>query len=96
VTDFAETNGSLRRFYLRKRLAATREGSNFIEVWKAKQQAEPGTALPADFPARAALISAGYSTAEDLDGADAAELRNNAGLRAAEAAAVLTAASALL
>lgn len=96
MTDFAETNGSLRRFYLRKRLAASREDSSLTDVWKGKQEAESGTALPADFPSRAALVSAGYSTAEDLDGADTDELRNNAGLHAAQAAAVLTAAAALL
>lgn len=94
--DFAETNRRVRRFYLMKRLAALREQSGFDQVWQAKQEAEPGTALPSDFPNRAALVSAGYSTAEDLDGADADELRNNAGLHAAQATEVLNAAAALL
>ena len=59
-------------------------------VWQAKQEAEPGTDLPADFPSLSALQAAGYSTDTDLDGADLTELRA-AGLSNRAAQAVLDA-----
>lgn len=67
------TVNNTRRFYLLKRIYARQ---NNIEdgVWIAKQIAIAGVALPASFPHRAALAEHGYTTREDLDGADADEL----------------------
>lgn len=66
---------TLRRFYLLKRRKARAFGDKGLEgVWRQKQEAESGTALAATFPAFAALSSAGYTTEEDLDGADIDEL----------------------
>lgn len=86
-----------RRYYLHKRLF-----SNAIcdlalrDVWRAKQEAEPGTALPSGFPHKAALEAAGYTTVQDIDGADQDELRKYVSLRPYEADAVIAAAAALL
>jgi hypothetical protein len=82
---------SPRRYYLLKRQVADRRGEQALaSTWRAKQEATPGTALAANYPARAALVAAGYSTVEDLAGADVAELRS-AGLSTADAAAALAA-----
>lgn len=43
-------------------------------VWRAKQEVQPGTPLPAAFPFRAELFAAGYQAREDLLGADQDEL----------------------
>lgn len=43
-------------------------------VWRWKQERQPGTALPDTFPLLTELDAAGYTTVEDLDGADVAEL----------------------
>lgn len=84
----------VRRFYLLKRLAARRvceeEG-----VWISKQAEQPGAELPADFPFLSALAAAGYSTAEDLQGACVDELYESVGLAPREARAVLEAAAAI-
>lgn len=58
-------------------------------VWKSKQEAQPGTALPATFPFLSDLADAGYTTREDLDGADEYELKRIALLDAYSAQAVL-------
>jgi hypothetical protein len=79
-----------RRYYLGKRLEAAVRGSSLAEVWQAKQEAEPGTSLAADFPYRSRLVAAGYSTVEDLDGATVDELKQ-AGFSEREASAVLAA-----
>lgn len=82
---------TLRRYYLRKRLSCAAVGdTDLAAVWQAHQEAAPGVALPADFPARAALAAAGYTTAEDLGDADRAELAR-AGLTYSECSAVLAA-----
>lgn len=86
---------SPRRYYLLKRIAAKAEDDGLEGVWRHKQEQESGTALPANFPLRATLVAAGYSTEEDLDGADAAELTKNTGLSTHQANAVLTAAADL-
>lgn len=83
-----------RRYYLLKRLAA-RRACEEEGVWLSKQEAQPGTALAADFPFRTKLVEAGYSTSEDLDGACPDELYEFAGLFAPEAATVIAAAAAL-
>jgi hypothetical protein len=68
--------GSPRRYRLLKRLEARRQGDAGLEgAWRSKQEATtPATALPADFPFLTTLAAAGYSTEEDLTGADADEL----------------------
>lgn len=86
-----------RRFYLLKVFAAD-ESQEPLEAafWRAKQVAIPGTELPVDFPARAALIDALYATLEDIDGADVDELRKRARLQTGTAEAVIAAATAAL
>ncbi len=80
-----------RRYYLAKRSQARVAGQKGLELtWQGKQEAEPGVALAADFPARSALVAAGYTTTEDLDGADVDELRT-AGLSTRDAEAALAA-----
>jgi hypothetical protein len=82
-----------RRYCLRKRQAydARDEESGY---WKGKQEAEPGTALPADFPFLSELEELGYTTEPDLDGADADELVR-LGMRARDAETVIEAFEAL-
>lgn len=87
--------GSVRRFYLLKRQAAAALDEPLAETWQAKQEAEPGTALPADFPDLEVLVAAGYSAVEDLDGAEAQELVD-LGLAPHRADAVLLALQELL
>lgn len=83
-----------RRYYLHKRIQA-RESCDDTELsWRAKQEAEPGTPLPATFPLLSQLAAAGYTTKEDLDGADTTELER-IGLRKYEATSVLSALAAL-
>lgn len=84
-----------RRFYLAKRHAAAEFYEKGLElVWRGKQEAEPGTALPLDFPYLTRLQADGYTTREDLDGADECELVER-GFNTREAQAILTAFSAL-
>ena len=83
---------TLRRFYLMKRTAATERTDYAIAaVWQGKQEAEAGSALPEAFPSYAALVAAGYTTKEDLEGADACELVSHACLSQQDAEAVLAA-----
>jgi hypothetical protein len=78
-----------RRYFLAKRLWNQRYGeSELAGVFRAKQEAEPGTTLPATFGLVARLSDAGYTTVEDLDGADDCELQD-AGFTAREAASIL-------
>jgi hypothetical protein len=84
---------SPRRYYLAKRHAAADAEDTALEaVWQAKQEAESGTALADDFPYLTRLIAAGYSTEEDLAGADATELEAQ-GFASREAAAIVAAAA---
>lgn len=81
-----------RRFYLLKRCASRRSSDGFEEVWRGMQEREPGTSLAATFPARALLVAAGYSTHEDVDGADVTELLQNVtGLGRSDAEAAIAA-----
>lgn len=82
---------SVRRYYLRKRLAAALVGDDNAAVWQALQEAEAGVPLVTGFPSRTALVAAGYTTIEDVDGADAVELATYVGLSDHQAAAVLAA-----
>lgn len=56
-------------------------------VWRAKQEAEPGTPLPSDFPYLTRLAQSGYTTVHDLDGADVEEMLE-AGFNEKEALAI--------
>jgi hypothetical protein len=88
VADFT----SQRRFCLWKRMSAHVQGLYALAaVWRGKQEAEPGVALPDTFPSRAALVAIGYSTKEDLVGADVAELVEYVNISQREAEAVLAA-----
>lgn len=75
-----------------KRLGAVQFSDSPLDgVWRSKQEALPGTDLPADFPMRSALATAGYTAREDLDGATADELRQFTTLNQREAEAVVAA-----
>ena len=83
---------SQRRYCLYKRLNARDEGVKALELlWRGYQEAQPGTALPSTFPARAKLVAVGYVAGADLVGADVDELRDYAKLSPKEAEAVLAA-----
>ena len=87
--------GSPRRVYLlARRFALLADELGLAGVWRAKQEAEPGAALPSGFPFTTKLDEAGYTTAADLDGADEHELVD-AGLSPREASTVLAAAAEL-
>lgn len=80
-----------RRHYLNKRYAALLyDDVEQANIWQAKQEAEPGTTLGGSFPLKSTLAPLGYTTIEDLQGADEAELMR-AGLTKAQAAEVLAA-----
>ena len=88
--------GNPRRYCLLKSQAsADRVEWGLQAVWLGKQALIVGTALPVGFPMLTELAVAHYTDAEDLDGADAAELRKRAGLTLAQANAVIAAATAL-
>ncbi|NUP08446.1 MAG: hypothetical protein HOW73_20545 [Polyangiaceae bacterium] len=84
-----------RRYYLLRYQFALDLCEATSHAWLTKHDEEPGTTLPEDFPLRAELALAHYTTTEDLEGADVAELRKRAGLTRSQAEAVLTAAAAL-
>lgn len=84
-----------RRYYLHKRLFARMALEDSERIWQAKQEAEPGTALPASFPFLSELTQIGYTTREDLDGADEDELTRHAGFSTRDASAILAAFAAL-
>jgi hypothetical protein len=80
-----------RRYYHGQRAAAAElEQWDLAGAWRWKQEKEPGTPLPDDFPYTVRLSSAGYTAHEDLDGADAAEL-GRAGFSPREAQSILAA-----
>lgn len=86
-----------RRYYLRERQQAVRaEEWDLSGVWRSKQQGQPGVALPASFPMLVQLAAQGYTTVEDLDGADEAELAANGEFSVRQAAEILAALAALL
>lgn len=88
---------SPRRFYLAKRIAARLLDGDFglTKVWQYHQEQQPGTLLPAGFPAKTKLEAAGYTALEDLVGASACELVDWASLSQSEATAALAAHAAL-
>ena len=85
-----------RRFYLSKRIAARLIGELALSAtWHHHQDQQPHTLLPADFPAKAKLESAGYTAIEDLEGASVEELLDWASLSTHEAEAALAAYAAI-
>lgn len=80
-----------RRYALLKRLYWRRMCEPDLEgVWRSKQEALPGTSLPEGFPLAARLAAEGYTTTEDLNGADKRELAA-AGFSPQEAQEILSA-----
>lgn len=94
MTHVADTK-TPRRFYLHKRIEARNACDDLEGTWRSKQEEQPGTALPDDFPNHDELEAVGYETEEDLDGADVQELVNYAGLTTRQAEAVIAAQAAL-
>lgn len=88
--------GTLRRYYLFKRITAKQQDDLALSaVWQGKQEGEPGAALPADFPHKERLAAVGYVAKEDLDFADAEELGDYVGLSRSDANEVIAAHAAL-
>lgn len=83
-----------RRFAFLKMQAAVADQSPMGPAWDGIRKGDPGTELPANFPARTNLVSAGYLVVEEVDGADETEL-TNAGLSPQQAAAVIAAVESL-
>jgi hypothetical protein len=97
MADEAQGLHTTRRYYLLTSFARYDEGDSGLgAVWQAKQEALAGTALAADFPSRTTLIAKRYSTLDDLNGADVAELVKRVGLTAKQARAVVAATAAAL
>lgn len=64
-----------RRYLHSERMNAKARGDKELEsVWRAKQEAQTGTAIPASVPFTDVLLLGGYEALEDLSGADACEL----------------------
>lgn len=88
MTDFGGAVTSTRRYYLLK--LNQRRGCGTDSFWRKQQQAQPGTALPTDFPALSELAALDYTTVEDLKGATEEEL-TCVGLKPHAAKAVIAA-----
>jgi hypothetical protein len=83
---------SVRRYRLLKRFDAFDRGDGEMGgAWRAKQEATAGEDLPAAFPSRAVLVTAGYATLEDITGADVPELLKRTSLTRRQADAVIAA-----
>lgn len=87
----AERIQSHRRYcFLKYHMVRNVVSDDAADVWNTKRRSIAGTDLPATFPALIELSNAGYEVIEEVTGADETEL-TNAGLSAAQAAAVLAA-----
>lgn len=83
--------GSVRRYYLGKRIQLRQEGDEALsDVFAAKQEGIVGTPLPSSVPHQTELRKLGYITIEDLTGADVEELVDS-GLSRSLAANVIAA-----
>lgn len=89
--------GSLRRFYLLKRITARKlDDLALSAVWHSKQEEIAATELPAGFPKKTELATAGYVALEDITTeCDADELIQYADLSRRDADAVIAAFAAL-
>lgn len=84
--------GSIRHAYLLNRIACDERAELAgRDVWRGKQEAQPGTPLATTFPFYTRLIAVGYTTKEDLDGATANELMSTVGLNQRDTDIVLAA-----
>lgn len=84
-----------RRYYLHQRIEAMLCGETALAgAWRWKQEQQPGTALLTDFPYRTRLAEVGYTTVQDIDGADECEL-GKLGFSSRQAAEILSAVAAL-
>jgi hypothetical protein len=81
---------SHRRYCFLKYRRATLDSNENATVWDSKRRTIAGTTIPASFPSRADLISAGYLVTEEIVGATSTELIK-AGLSSSAAAAVIAA-----
>jgi hypothetical protein len=95
VEECNSTIGTARRYYLAKRHVAEDLCDNLAEVWRSKQENEPGTPLPATFPYLEVLAERGYETVEDLTGASVKELTDRC-FNSADAEIILAALDELL
>ena len=77
-----------RRIYTLKAFEADDDALG--SAWYGRRAELPGTELPADFPARAVVLAAGYAALEDLDDVTVDELVRR-GLRRRQARAVVAA-----
>lgn len=85
-----------RRYCLLKRQEAkVNDDTALVSLWQGKQEAESGSELPAAFPYRERLAACFYTTEEDLDGADVAELSDLGAFTRREANRILSAFNAL-
>lgn len=81
-----------RRYCLMKRLYWFDLGDYALAgVWRARQEEQPGTDLPATFPFLIKLTPRGYTTREDLYGADVYELERTIPMSRSDARIVLSA-----
>jgi hypothetical protein len=94
--DFGSPFPTLRRLYLKNRKLTAQAGEFAISsLWQYRQEEQAGTPLPDGFPLKTELAAAGYSTREDLEGADADELVEWAAVSSLDAKAILAAYAAL-
>lgn len=88
---------SYRRYLLLKRATQKALGNSHMEgVWRAAQEAVlPATPLPTNFPYLSVISIAGYTTREDLNGADVHEVERVAKISHQDAVVVIAAFAAL-
>jgi hypothetical protein len=86
----ATVTNARRYALLASRFAARASSPGLQAAWRGVQASHPGTPIAEDFPAHDALVAAGYTAAEDLDGTDFDELVD-AGLSPSDARAVTAA-----
>jgi len=80
---------TLRRYLLLQAAdAVARLDMGLASILWGRQEAEPGTLIPANTPAYAELIANHYKTVEDIDGSNPAELTKLAGISARDAQAI--------
>lgn len=95
MSDSYSQLGSPRRYYLAKRHAAEQQREDIADLWRHKQEAEPGTPLPTDFIFYDELVAEGYETVEDLTGASIRELHRQLGISERDSELILAALAAL-
>lgn len=90
--EITEIPVSYRRYLLLNRLANMEmDEPAMAGVWRSKQEEQPNTPLPSNFPFLSTLAAVGYTAWEDLNGATTRELVRHTKLSQSDAAAVLSA-----